>query len=300
MYVITGATGNTGSVVAKQLLAQGQKVRVISRSADRLQPLAKLGAEPFVAEISDAATLSRAFTGAQGVYAMMPPNLASQNPLADQEHASNALAQAIAQAGVKYVVALSSFGADKPDKTGVVVGLHNMELKLNRVPGLNVLHLRAGYFMENTLSQVQIVGGLGNTAGPLRADLKLPLIATHDIGVFAADALLKLNFSGSQTRELQGHRDLDYNEVTAVIAKAINKNDLKYLMLPGEQLRPALVQLGMSAAGADLILEMSDSLNSGYMKALEKRSPQNTTPTSYETFVAEKFLPLYQAQTKAA
>ena len=79
MYVITGATGNTGSVVAKQLLAQGQKVRAIGRNADRLQPLAKLGAEPFVADIRDAAALTRAFTEAQAVYVMIPPDMASQD-----------------------------------------------------------------------------------------------------------------------------------------------------------------------------------------------------------------------------
>jgi uncharacterized protein YbjT (DUF2867 family) len=300
MYVITGATGNTGSVVAKQLLAQGQKVRAIGRNADRLQPLAKLGAEPFIADITDTAALTRAFTGAQAVYAMVPPDIRNQDVYAYEERVADALAQAIEKAEVKYAVVLSSIGADKPDKTGPVLGLYNLEKKLNRIASLNALFLRAGYFMENTLGQAGIIHGLGKAAAPLRPDLKVPMIATHDIGVFAANALLKLDFSGKQTRELLGQRDLDYNEVAAIIGKAINKPDLQYVALPDEQLKPALVQMGMSPNMADLLLEMSASLNSGYMKALEKRSAQNTTPTTYETFVAEEFVPAYQGKSQAA
>jgi hypothetical protein len=58
---------------------------------------------------------------------------------------------------VAHAVTLSSVGADKPDKTGPVVGLRKMELRLAQVPRLNALHLRAGYFMENTLAQIGII-----------------------------------------------------------------------------------------------------------------------------------------------
>ena len=300
MYVITGATGNTGKVVAQRLLAQGKEVRAIGRSADRLQPLAAEGAEPFVADLSDAAALTRAFTGAEAVYVMIPPNLSSENVAAHQAQIADVLASALRQAEVKYAVALSSIGADKPEKTGPVVGLHKFEEKLNQIAGLNVLNLRPGYFMENTLSQAGTIRAFGKTAGPLRADLKVPMIATRDIGAAAADALLKKNFSGKQTRELLGQRDLDYKEVTAIIARSINKPDLEYVKLPDEQLRPVLLQLGLSPSMADSLLQMSASLNSGYMRALEKRTLQNTTPTSYETFVTEEFLPVYKAKSRAA
>jgi uncharacterized protein YbjT (DUF2867 family) len=300
MYVVTGATGNTGKVAAERLLAGGKKVRVVGRSAERLQALAAKGAEPFVADITDTAALTKAFSGAEAVYAMIPPNVAITDVRGYQEQVASAIAEALHKTGVKHVVALSSIGADKPDKTGPVVGLHNFEQKLNQIPGLNVVHLRPGYFMENTLAQVGIIQAFGMTAGPLRADLKLPLIATRDIGEAAAAALTKLDFSGHQTRELLGQRDLDYAEVTAIIGKAIAKSDLRYMQLPDAQLKPALVQMGMSANMVDLLLEMSGALNSGYMRALEKRTPQNTTPTSFETFVAEVFVPLYKQKSRAA
>ncbi len=300
MYVVTGATGNTGKVVAEQLLAKGQKVRVIGRSADRLQPLTGKGAEPFVADQTDPAALTQAFTGAKAVYAMIPPNLKSNDYRAEQDRVSDALARALEQAGVKHAVTLSSIGADKAAGTGPVAGLHDMEEKLNRVTGLNVLHLRAAYFMENTLAQAGIIRAMGKAAGPLHADLKLPLIAAHDIGVAAAEAMLALDFRGHQTRELLGQRDLDYNEITAIIGKAIDKPDLEYVQLPEEQLRAALQQMGMSANVAGLLLELSAALNSGHLRALEPRSPANSTPTTYEKFVADIFVRLYQGQSQAA
>jgi len=300
MYVITGATGNTGSVVAKQLLAHGQKVRVVGRTADRLRFLANLGAEPFVADVTDAGALARAFTGSQGAYLMVPPVMRSEDVRAHSERVADALASAIEKARIKHAIALSSIGADKTEKTGSVAGLTHLEQKLRRSAGLNVICLRAGYLMENTLAQVGMLQALGKTGGPLRADLKLPMIGTRDIGAFVADALERLNFSGKQTRELLGQRDLDMNEATTIIGKAIGKPDLQYVQLPPQQVRPALVRTGMSGNMADLLLEMSDSLNSGYIRALEKRSPENTTPTSFETFVAEIFTPLYQGIARPA
>jgi len=300
MYVVTGASGNTGSAVANTLLDQGKKVRVIGRHAERLQPFVARGAEPFIAHLTDAEALTRGFQGAEGVYVMIPPNVQSQDFRADQHAISEVIGSALEKAGVRHAVALSSVGADKPDKTGPVVGLYEFENRLNRIAGLNVLHLRAGYFMENTLGQAGAIQAFGKTAGPLRGDLKLPLIATRDIGAAAAAELVKRDFSGHQTRELLGQRDVDMNEATAIIGKAIQKPDLQYVQLPNEQLLPVFIQMDMSYNMGELILEMAEALNSGYMRALEPRSARNTTPTSFETFVAEQFVPFFKGQSKAA
>lgn len=300
MFAITGATGNTGSVIAEKLLAQGKKVRVIGRDASRLARFVQKGAEAFIAEITDAAALAKAFDGAEAIYAMVPPNLSSTDVRAYQERASDALASALAKASVARAVSLSSVGADKPNKTGPVVGLHNLEQKLNGITGLNVLHLRAGYFMENLLPQTEVIQNFGIVGGPLRPDLSLPLIATRDIGAAAADLLLKPDFTEKEAWELLGGRDVNYQEVASMIGKAIGKPDLTYSHLPPQQLKPALIQMGMSSNMADLLLEMADALNSGYMRALEPRSTRNTTATSLETFLAEEFVPLIRRKAASA
>lgn len=231
MYVIMGASGNTGHTVAENLLAREQKVRVIGRNAAHLKPLAAKGAEIFVADVSDTAALTKAFDQADSAYVMIPPNITSNDPLGYSNRVSDAIAAAVQTAGTKNVVALSSIGADKPSGTGPVLGLHHLEQKLNQISSANVLHLRAAYFMENTLPQVNAIRKMGYSVGPLRPDLKLPMIATRDIGTAAADALLHPTVTGKQTRELLGQRDLSYNEVAAVLGKAIGTPDLKYVQL---------------------------------------------------------------------
>ncbi len=300
MFVVTGATGHTGSTIANRLLDQKRKVRVIGRSKDRLQPLVARGAEGVAADLSNQAALTKAFTGSDAVYVMFPPDAASHDYRAEQRRLGTAIAAALEQAKVKYAVVLSSVGADKESGTGPVAGLHELEKMLDRITGLNVLNLRAGYFMENTLGQAAAIHAMGKTVGPLRGDLKLPMIASRDIGNRAAEWLLDPNFRGKQTHELLGQRDITMNEVASIIGRAIDKPDLTYVQLPSEQVQPVLVQTGMSSNIASLIAEMAMALNSGHMRPLEPRSAQNTTPTSYEVFVKEELVPLYRKQAQAA
>ena len=151
MFVILGASGNTGHVVAQNLLTREQKIRVVGRNAAHLQAFAAKGAEIFIGDITDAAALTKAFDQTDSAYVMIPPDITSKDPLGYSIRVSDAIAAAVQNAGTKTVVALSSIGADKSSGTGPVLGLHHLEQKLNQISGANVLHLRAAYFMENTL-----------------------------------------------------------------------------------------------------------------------------------------------------
>ena len=299
MYVILGASGNTGHIVAKTLLSRGKKVRAVARNAAHLQSLAALGAEAFVADITDAPAITKAFAQADSAYVLVPPDLASKDYRAFQSRVVESITAALEASEINNVVALSSIGADKPSGTGPVVGLHDFEQRLNQTRVPNILSLRAGYFMENTLPQAPVVRMMGSMIGPVRPDLKLPMIAAPDIGAAAGDALSELSFRGKQTLELHGQRDLDYNEVAAIIGKSIGKPKLGYVHAPNDQLRPAMVKMGMPENLVNLILEMAAALNSGYMRPLEPRSPRTTTPTPFETFAAQSFVPAYQQQVAA-
>jgi uncharacterized protein YbjT (DUF2867 family) len=292
MYVITGASGNTGSVVAHKLLDHGSQVRVIGRSLDRLRQFTERGAEAITGDLSDSATMIRAFQGATAVYVVLPQNPAEPDVYASDERIISSLTSALSVNRVRFAVVLSSLGAERLSGTGSVLGLHRLEEAINRIEGVNSLHLRAGSFMENTLVQAGIIANIGIAAGPYRADLKLPMIASRDIAAVAAEELLQLDFQGHQTRELLGQRDISYNEVAAIIGKAIGKPDMTYQQLPDQQLRPELAKFGMSPNFIDLYMEMCASLNAGEMQALEPRNARNTTPTSYEAFVAEQLRPV--------
>ena len=300
MYVIIGATGNTGSVAADALLAKGEKVRVIGRSTERLERFTKKGAEAFVADAKDAAALTRAFTGARAVYVLIPPNPTAPDFRADQEAVSDALAAALDISGVTHTVVLSSLGAEHPSGTGPIAGLHSLEQKLNANPKLNTLYIRAGYFMENFFLGIAPLQKMGIFGGAIRGDLKISMIATRDIGAYAADALQKLDFTGKQTRDLLGQRDLSYNEAAPIIGKTIGKPTLSYSHFPGMLVKMAMGQMGLPSKTVDLILEMFEAINKGLVAAREPRTPQNTTPTTFETFAAEEFAPRFLAKAAGA
>ena len=300
MYVVLGATGNTGSVIANSLLFKGEKVRVVGRDAARLERFVRKGAEAFAANVNDAAALTQAFAGARAAYLMLPPSMTSQDYRADQERESDAIAKAVKESGLHYAVNLSSYGAHVPESTGPIAGLHSSEQKLNAIGGLNVLHLRAGYFMENNLAAIGIIQGMGMFGHALLPELKQPMIATRDIGDYAAQRLLNLDFSGNQTRELLGERDVSMNEATSVIARGTGKPDLRYVQFPYEQVQQVLTQMGIPPKTAALFIEMYKAINAGVVAAQEPRTPENTTPTSFEKFVQDVFVPAYQGKAATA
>jgi uncharacterized protein YbjT (DUF2867 family) len=131
-------------------------------------------------------------------------------------------------------------------------------------------------------------------------DLKLPMIATRDIGDYAAPRLLDLDFSGKQTRELLGERDLSMTDVTAVIARGIGKPELRYEQFPYDQVQQVLTQMGIAPKTAAAYLELYKAINAGVYVGQEPRSPENRTPTSFEEFVQDVFAPAYHGKAPTA
>jgi uncharacterized protein YbjT (DUF2867 family) len=293
MIVVTGATGRTGRSATEVLLANGEKVRVVGRDAKKLAPLVELGAEPFVGNVEDVDSTTIAFNGASAVYLVLPEDTSQQDLRAHQERVSDSYAAAFTNAHVRFVVNLSSLGAQHAKNTGPIVGLHNQEQKLDRVAGLNVLHLRAAYFMENLFMSIAPLRSMGTLPGGLQADAQMPWIATKDIGAYAASRLAARNFSGSSIQELHGQRDISMKEAASIVGNAIGKSNLAYVQMPSMMLEPALVEMGLPKKTAELVIEMWAGANAGLIVTQEARSAKNTTPTTLESFVAEVFAPAY-------
>ena len=294
MYTVLGAAGNIGSVVTRTLLEKGEKVRVYGRHGGRLQAFAQKGAEAFVGDVTDSRALTKAFTGARAAFLMIPPAMRSPDYRAYQERATDAIFVAARNAGLPYAVNLSCVGAHVPARTGPILGLHFSEVKLNTIDRLNVLHLRPAYFFENLLPGISMIQMMGIFGGALKSDLTIPMIGTRDIGLYVAERLFKLDFTGKSSQELLGQRDLRMSEVVEVIAKALGKADLRYVQFPYDEVEKVLIQMGAPAKTAALFSEMFRAFNDGTVAPTETRSAKNTTPTSIENFVKEKFVPAYQ------
>ena len=282
MIAITGATGNIGSKITADLLSKGQNVRCIARTADNLKGFADKGADIATISLEDTAALSDAFRGIDAVFAMIPPDYQALDFRAFQNTIGASIAKAVETSGVKYVVNLSSQGAHLPDKTGLIKGLHDQEQRLNKLKGVNILHLRPTYFMENLLANIDMIKQMNIMGSAIRGDMKIPMIATQDIARFAAERLLKKDFSGMTMKDLLGQRDVLMNEAAEIIGKKIDKPDLKYVQFSYEDTEKALVDMGFSADVAGLFIEMSKAFNQELINTA--RTQDNTGDTPLEEF----------------
>jgi uncharacterized protein YbjT (DUF2867 family) len=296
---VMGASGNIGSRLTEHLLAGGHTVRAIGRSAEKLAGARARGAEVLSGDAADTAFLTRAFTGADGAFTMVPPNPVSPDALGDMDRIGTSIAEAIAASGVGHVVALSSIGADVPKGTGPIAGLHAQEARLNRLSRTSVLVLRPGYFFENFLHSLDLIRHQGINGGGAAGSTTVPMIATQDIAAFAARALAARDWSGFQVRELLGPRDLSFDEATRIVGAKIGKPDLAYVQFPYADYSAALQQAGLSKSVADLYAEMEKAFDDGIVRSVEGRTDRNTTPTTLEQF-ADVIAQAYHGSARAA
>ncbi len=287
MYVIAGASGNTGKVAAQELLVRGKQVRVLGRSTEKLLSLVGKGAEAVSVDLEDTAALTRALTGATAAYLLIPPQLGDPDYLAFQKRTANSLADAVTRSGIKHVVFLSSIGAQHSEGTGPIKGLHYAEQRLNKIAELNLLCVRAAYFMENFYMSMPAVKQFGILAAELDPDVVLPMITTGDIGRYVAERLIWLDFSGTEIRELLGQRDLNMTEAARVIGEAVGKPGLRYQKLDEPTMKEALATAGISSQVADSLIEMARGIEKGLIVPTQERTSANTTPTSLEKFARQ-------------
>jgi uncharacterized protein YbjT (DUF2867 family) len=264
MYVVTGVTGNTGSIVATTLLAAKQPVRVVVRDAAKGEVWKSRGAEVAIADVGDQAALAKALTGAKAAYILLPPPAWGQGGLAaDRAAKTKAIAGAVQAAKPGHVVLLSSVGANHAAGTGPIKDVRALEHAL-AATGVAATFLRAAYFMDNWASMLKgaIDGGAlyyGATDG-----LAFAQVATEDIGKTAAKLLVEAAPAGTRVVELAGPKDYTLADAAAAIAKASGK-PVKAVTVPIPAVVQSLVGIGASQEFADGMGELTDGLNKGLL-----------------------------------
>ncbi len=298
MIAILGATGNVGGRIAALLAEKGETVRLIARTGDRLKSMVGKKVSAYAGDAGNSEFLARAFADVDAVFTMVPPNHAAPDFLAYADGMGESIVKALRTARVKHVVNLSSIGAELGTGTGPIVGLHRMEERLNSVKGLNVLHLRAGYFMENLLWNIELIRSKGIAGSAVRGDIPAPMIATRDIAAFAAERLMKRDFTGSSVRYLLGQRDLTLAEATGILGAGIGKPDLPYVAFPYDEAEKGMVAMGLSPDMSRTYVEMARAFNEGKVRVPD-RTRESSTPTTIETFRDEIFAPAFSGKKAA-
>jgi uncharacterized protein YbjT (DUF2867 family) len=283
--VIAGATGNIGKVIVKQLLEARQNVKAIARNEDKLKELTGLGATALPGSITDREFLTKAFAGADAVFCLLMPDMFAKDVRKEQDLIAEKYFEAIKANKVKNVVLLSSIGAHVRKGAGIVDGLGYMEELLLQLHDTNVLNLRPTYFMENTFGLIGTIKQMGIAGTPIDGDVKFPIVATRDIGAVAAKRLLDLNFKGNTVEYVLGAKDYSYREISGIVGAAIGKPDLQYVQFSYEDAAKGMVAAGFCGDdAARLMSELAKGMNEKRLLDAHTRTPDNTTPTTYEEF----------------
>jgi uncharacterized protein YbjT (DUF2867 family) len=258
MYAIAGVSGNTGSVAADALLAQGKPVRVIVRDAEKGEPWRARGAEVAVADLEDTDALTAALRGVEGAYLLVPPRLGSPRPLEENRVVIASLAAAVKAAKVPHVVLLSSIGAQHADGTGPIVSVHEAEEALAPVTQLTAV--RAAYFLENWGASLGMLDQ-GILPSFIAVGGEIPMVATRDIGRTAAAALVE-GPHGRQVIELSAKREYAPADVAAAVSARTGRN-VTAQQFPLDAVVPTFTSFGISPQVAELYREMYAGIASG-------------------------------------
>jgi uncharacterized protein YbjT (DUF2867 family) len=274
MFVVAGVTGNVGGTVARELLAKGQKVRVLVREPSKGVAWAKLGAEVAIGSLEDAASMTSALKGETGFFTLIPPNYAVPDFYAYQRKLSDAIAQAVKASGVPHVVMLSSVGADLAQGNGPIKGLHHLENVL-RATGTVLTAIRAGSFQENVANSLAPARAMGIYPNFMpSADAAMPMIATKDIGALAAEQLA-LHPSKSEVIDLHGPA-YSTRQVAEKLGAALGKQ-LNIVQIPETGWLDAMTKAGFPPHVAEIFAEMYRGFISGAIVPKGDRMVQGNT-----------------------
>jgi uncharacterized protein YbjT (DUF2867 family) len=265
-YVLTGAAGNITKPLALHLIKAGHQVTVIGRNAENMKSLTDAGATKAIGSIEDEAFLTETFRGADAVYTMVPPNWAISTWVDYIGNIGEIYARAIKAAGVIKVVNLSSVGAHMPEGAGPVSGLYRVEQALNKLEGVDVLHLRPAYFYHNLMASVGLVKGMSIIGGNFGGDNKVPMVHPEDIAEAAFEALNSLSFNGQSVQYVVGD-DVDGATVAKAIGEAIGKPELPWIQFEDQANLQGAIGAGVPPHHAELFTEMGRALRTGTMSS---------------------------------
>jgi uncharacterized protein YbjT (DUF2867 family) len=247
--------------------------------------VAALGATAAIGSVTDAEFLTNIFTGADAVYCMVPPHFTAPDNRAYYRSIGVAYAQAIQATGVSRVVHLSTWGADLPSGTGLIVGSHDIEGLLNQLPAVRVTHLRAGYIYYNLLHYQGMIKAAGFMGATFGGDDLLPLVAPADIAAAAAEELTQA--SGLQVRYVASDERTPI-EVARVLGEAIGRPGLQWRTFTPEQGYAGLAQQQMPAPVIAQLLELNAAIHNGSMwQGYARHRPAILGQVKLENFAQE-------------
>ena len=260
MFAITGITGNVGGEVARNLLAAGRPVRAVVRDVRKGEAWAKRGCDLVGADINEAAALTAAFKGSEGVFVLVPPNFDPSPDFREARTTAATLSSALDAARPGKVVYLSTIGAQATHSN--LLSQHAIIEHALRKLSLPITFLRPGWFMENSTWDVAPAksGVIPSYLQPL--DKPVPMVATADIGCSAAE-LLQETWSEHRVVELEGPQRVTPNEIASTFAHLLGR-PVRVEAVPRETWESLFKLQGMRNPTPRI--QMLDGFNEGWIE----------------------------------
>jgi uncharacterized protein YbjT (DUF2867 family) len=235
VVLVTGATGNQGGAIARELLAAGWKVRAMTRKpeGDAARALAGLGAEVVPGDLDDEASLRPALEGAWGTVAVQNTWEAGVEREEEQGHR---FARVAREAGVQHYVYQSVGSAQRDTGIPHFDNKWRVEETIRSLGFPSWVVIRPVFFMENLLSPwFKPYIDQGVLAFGMKPETKLQSIAVADIGKYGLQAF-------ERAAELNGRGiDIAGDELTAPemaqVLSEVTGREIRYQQVPLEEVR---------------------------------------------------------------
>lgn len=271
---VTGSLGNISKRLTEQLVKKGHTITVITQNPEKAAAIEAMNATPAVGSLYDYDFVVKAFTGADAVYVMIPPNSQTDDLKEEMKTLSDIYARAIAATGVKYVANLSGIGAQSPEGNGPSSAFYYSEGRLNQLEGVNVLHLRPGMFYTNQHGSVNMIKRMGFMGNNFDASTVIAMTHPHDIADAAAEALDTHSFTGKAIQYVVSD-ELTGGELAKTLGGAFDKPELLWVVMTDDQVVQGAMQGGFSEHMAKNFAEMGRSISDGKIWDLYKADKAN-------------------------
>ncbi len=268
--VMTGSLGHVGRPLVAQLVHKKHNVTVVTSKPERKAEIEAMGAKASVGSVEDRAFLSTAFQGADAVFLLIAPGGAFVDHELDIGAKFRLITEnfsaAIEAAGIRSVVYLSSIGAHLGSDNGLLKFHHAAEGILDKLAKVSLVVLRPAGFYTNLFgylptikSQGMIFSGYGDKKGPWVSPLDIAEAAAEELEALGAGPVQ----AGSRKVRYVASEELSGQEVARILGQAIGKPELKWAIVPDQQLKQGMVGAGMPAFIAEAMVEMQASQRSG-------------------------------------
>jgi uncharacterized protein YbjT (DUF2867 family) len=244
MILVTGATGNVGKEVIKQLAQNKQPARAFLRNRTQAREIALPGVEMVEGDFAKPKTFARAMDGVETVFLLTPSSAEAEEWQCD-------FVDAALKSKVKRIVKLSQLGANTkaPGRFQRYHGTVENYIIKSKIP---YTFLRPNLFMQGLLNFRPTIASQGVFFAPV-SHTRISIVDVRDIGEAAAKILTEPNHEG-RTYELTGPEALTHAEMAEQLSQAVGK-PIKHVEVSAEVMKEALLKNGLPAWQADGVVE---------------------------------------------